>query len=711
MAAQLAIHAYTFIDTIGVNTHIDFARYGYQNLAVVEASINYLGLKNLRDSAQTATDAQTWLQVAQATGAKFDDYIAETSPAGMSYDLSFAKQLAQEGLLNYLEGGNEEDDAYPAALGNTLAITAQFQQQVYATGHALGLPVINMSFGAGWTAANNWQGHYGDVGDLCDYADYANAHTYPLVGQGTDWTTQRLNGLARLAAASRPVITTEIGWNESQSFGQDNIAKLAIQAVLDGMKNGNVKTYFYALYDDGSGLFGLMNQDGTAKPAGTAIHNLTTLLADTGANAATFAPGSLAYTLGGATANDNALLMQKSDGSYWLSLWNENDAAHNVTVTLSSAAQIKVFDPLKGTGAIQSLTGVTSATLALSDHPMLVEVVAGATGTTSGGGSGGSTAGTGTTTPPTAAPTPTDLSIKAPATEAVVAGAKLAVSGLSITDAWAASMPGNLTLNVWDSDSGTLAMGGQTAASGGHISLNGTLTQLNATLAGLSYTAGAKAGTDSITVDVWNQAGVEVQKTIGVTVSATPASTPAPSTTVTIAATDANPVMNLNSVTIRATAGNHALFIGGSHDVAILTGGTGNVQAYQGYNTITTGAGNDTIRIAGSENVVDAGAGTNSIEDSGTGNKFVMPGAGNGMDHIYGYPMSNGDKFDFTTALKGTGWDGLASDVGNYLHVQNSGNDALISISNAANGAASLVADLHSVGPVSLSSLLANSVF
>jgi len=180
---------------------------------------------------------------------------------------------------------------------------------------------------------------------------------------------------------------------------------------------------------------------------------------------------------------------------------------------------------------------------------------------------------------------------------------------------------------------------------------------------------------------------------------------------VTIAATDANPVMNLNSVTIRATAGNHALFIGGSHDVAILTGGTGNVQAYQGYNTITTGAGNDTIRIAGSENVVDAGAGTNSIEDSGTGNKFVMPGAGNGMDHIYGYPMSNGDKFDFTTALKGAGWGGLASDVGNYLHVQNSGNDALISISNAANGAASLVADLHSVGPVSLSSLLANSVF
>jgi len=375
MAAQPVIRAYSFIDTIGVNTHIDFARYGYQNLAVVEAAINYLGLKNLRDSAQTATDAQTWLHVAQATGAKFDNYIAETSPSGMSYDLSFAKQLAQEGLLNYLEGGNEEDDAYPAALGNTLAITAQFQQQVYAVGHALGLPVINMSFGAGWTAANNWQGHYGDVGDLGDYADYANAHTYPLVGQGTDWTTQRLNGLALLAAASRPVITTEIGWNESQGFGQDNIAKRAIQAVLDGMKNGNVKTYFYALYDDGSGLFGLMRQDGTAKPAGTAIHNLTTLLADKGATASTFATGSLNYTLGGTTASDNSLLMQKSDGSFWLSLWNENDAAHNVTITLPQAAEIKAFNPLTGLSALQDVKGATTATFSVTDRPLLVEIL------------------------------------------------------------------------------------------------------------------------------------------------------------------------------------------------------------------------------------------------------------------------------------------------------------------------------------------------
>ena len=149
MTTQTAISTDSFINTLGINTHIDFGNYGYQNLTTVETAIKYLGVTNLRDSAEIATDATTWQQVAQATGAKFDDYIAETSPAGMITDLGFVRQLAQEGILNYLEGGNEEDDAYPASLGNTLQITAQFQQQVYAIGHSLGLPVINMSFGSG----------------------------------------------------------------------------------------------------------------------------------------------------------------------------------------------------------------------------------------------------------------------------------------------------------------------------------------------------------------------------------------------------------------------------------------------------------------------------------------------------------------------------------------------------------------------------------
>ena len=87
------------------------------------------------------------------------------------------------------------------------------------------------------------------------------------------------------------------------------------------MKDGDVKTYFYALFNDMSGNFGLMNPDGSPKPAGQALHNLTTLLHDSGGG---FTPGSLNYTLNNAQSGDNTLLMEKSDGSYWLAMWNES---------------------------------------------------------------------------------------------------------------------------------------------------------------------------------------------------------------------------------------------------------------------------------------------------------------------------------------------------------------------------------------------------
>src|SRR5882724_5783518 len=218
LSTSTAISTNTVVNSIGVNTHIDFNKYGYQNLTTTEAAINYLGIKNLRDCANNPNDVGpngTWQQVANATGAKFDDFMTEGSPASDMNDLGFAKQLASQGILNFIEGGNENDDAFAISQGNSLAWTASFQQQVFAAGQAAGLPVINMSFGAGWTAANNWHGDYDKVGNLSAFANFANAHTYPNVGQTPDSAIKQLNSDALLAAGSRPVIATEIGWNNS----------------------------------------------------------------------------------------------------------------------------------------------------------------------------------------------------------------------------------------------------------------------------------------------------------------------------------------------------------------------------------------------------------------------------------------------------------------------------------------------------------------
>ena len=108
-----------------------------------------------------------------------------------------------------------------------------------------------------------------------------------------------------------------------------------------------------------------------------------------------------------------------------------------------------------------------------------------------------------------------------PSTENVASSGSVAVAG-SYSDSFAASNPGDLFLGISDS-SGTLSA---TDASGNPVSGSGTnsiavstdYVDVNAILAGLHYTAGSASGTDQISFQVWNQAGVETTGMTAVTI-------------------------------------------------------------------------------------------------------------------------------------------------------------------------------------------------
>lgn len=374
--AQAAMRAADFLGTLGVNTHLDFNG-AYLSTANVITAVNYLGVKLLRDCVASDNDMRLWRPVFQRTGARFWVFLGETNPADMKAQLRYIQPFVAAGMVAGIEGGNEEDDAYPAKLGNTLAITAAFQPIVYAQGMKWRLPVGQMSFGSGWTSANDWHGDYDKLGDLSASATYGNAHTYPNAPNGEPGSTiQRVNGLARLTTPGKPVMTSEIGWDQSKpGFTRAKVAAWTLDAAFDGVKHGNVTMFYYGLFDDIAGAFGIMNADGSPRPAGTALHNLTTLLADTGKAAATFKPASLAYTLSGTVRGDNAVLLEKSDGTYWLALWNETAATHQVTVKLpASAASIATIDPLTGTTPTATVTASATAGIAVPSHPVLVRI-------------------------------------------------------------------------------------------------------------------------------------------------------------------------------------------------------------------------------------------------------------------------------------------------------------------------------------------------
>jgi Ca2+-binding RTX toxin-like protein len=299
-----------------------------------------------------------------------------------------------------------------------------------------------------------------------------------------------------------------------------------------------------------------------------------------------------------------------------------------------------------------------------------------------------------------------------PAPKTVATSSTVALSGVSISDAWAAAAPGTLALNVTATDGTVTMLGANGSALTGSgtsaIHVSGTLSQINAELATLSYTAGSTTGTGSVTVDVWDQGGVEATKSVAVTIDK-PAAPPV--TTITIAASNADPVETASNAVITASAGDHMIFIQGTGNTLTATGGTETVQAYQGNNTITTGTGNDTIRFGGSGNVINAGGGSNRLLDSGSNNTLVL-GASGGYDDIYGYVTTNGDKFDLRSLLAQTSWNGVASSLGNFLKVGMSGNNATLTVdTTGTNGGAShLVATFESSGAMNLSTLLAHAI-
>jgi len=567
-----AVSTENFINSIGINTHLDFTAYSSQ-LSTVIADLRYIGVKNIRDSANSAADLGTtgsWQQVANATGAKFDAYLGEGSVATMQSGLANAVTLAKQGILNFIEGGNEEDQSYATSLGNSLAKTAAYQQTVYTTAHALGVSVINMSFGTGWGTSST--GDYGTVGNLASYANYANAHTYFGTGNTPLSTIATLNSDAQLAAVGKPVITTEMGWYTTGSTtdaSADTVteqAKYMLDGLLDAYQAGDAKTYLYELLDEGTSTtntedhFGLFYANGTAKPAAVALHNLTTLLADTGTTATTFTPTGLSYQLTGTLSTDHSMLMQKSDGSYWLAVWNEarlsgpsTPAAitvpnHTVTLTLASAATtIEIYDPLTGTTATQTVSNASTVTLSVPDHPILVEIIPGSsTGTGSSGG---------TTTP---TPSASDLAVIVPTYDTAYTSKTTVLAGVSISDAWGATHTGSMVLNLTAGHNALEISNGSslhTVAAGKTLTITGSLAQLNADLATLEFVGGASTSTDSITVDVWNQGGVESTKTLIVDlVASTGTGTGTTGTTTTLSASDLAVAVPTTSPTVHTTS-------------------------------------------------------------------------------------------------------------------------------------------------------------
>ena len=401
-----------FLDSLGVNSSID--RRGEVLERTIECT-KYLGIRWFRSGYEGEPSMADLIRLHKETGARFS-WSALSGGNDLVKLLSTAKELASEDALLAFEGPNEPNNwgiTYKGVFGGrdkSWAAVAALQRDMYAAVHAdrqlAKYPVWGISECGAETDNVGLQFLTVPSGPLAGtrYSDFANVHNYiyhpnspgpednktwnaadpspachvdGLYGEyGVTWG-RHFAGYSASELASLPRVTTETGCTIEGPVTEEIHGLNLLSLYLDQFKRGWSHNAVYLLRDRvdeaGNQKFGFYRPDYTPRRAAVLLHNLTTILADSGKLRRA---GRLAYEISGVVPTVHDLLLQKSDGVFELVVWSELlKGSSAVTVRFGGPARsVTVFDPTVGSSATGVAEKRSSVDLVLTDHPVVLEI-------------------------------------------------------------------------------------------------------------------------------------------------------------------------------------------------------------------------------------------------------------------------------------------------------------------------------------------------
>ena len=396
-SARQAKPSTDFLDSIGVNTHLSWLDSRYANVGAVTQALGYLGVRNVRDAITNGTVGAAFNALGDA-GIKLDFFVPYQSTAaapGQVLEWTLQQVKDHAWMTRFIEGPNEVD-FWPVTRGGLTGYAAAdaTQRDLYAQVKAdtvlSHFPVLQFTIGD--------YPNYAGQADMSAYADFGTTHAYTGDVDAPGVNVSFASTAARPLNGADPVITTETGYGTSTSLSYGRVSELAQakyvpELLAEQYAQGIKATYLYQLFDpyakadptnDFFNYYGLFRPDGTAKPAATALHRMTTWLADPGLP---FTPGTLDYALGNAPATLGSVLLQKSDGTFMLMLWNgvkayNQDTSGDIT-TAPATVDLDFSAAPKGLTMLDTLTGTSTAitpglhvSLAVPDHVVLLRISA-----------------------------------------------------------------------------------------------------------------------------------------------------------------------------------------------------------------------------------------------------------------------------------------------------------------------------------------------
>jgi len=420
-AQVTAVPANEFLNSLGINTHISQG----VNWSTYTNGLVYTGLRNIRDGNNSGT-MTPYIDLHAAIGTLVEMVGAQNSNS-MTWLINGSTTLANSNALLALEGPNEPNNftisyegVYGGGTGSWVPV-ANFQRDFFSnvvnSAILSNYPVFNVTEGGGEEQNVGLQFLTVPAGSGVtnlypagtQFADYANCHNY-VTGNNHNWTNnaawmsmepaftqnsvdglygnygltwrKSYTGYTSNQLVTLPRVNTENGWQTTNGpvnggiyITETNQANLCLNLFLDAYKRGWSYIFLYQMKDDQGGssnTWGIYRGDGTAKPAATYIHNLTTILADTNS----IAPGNMNYSISNETATVHDLLLQKSSGTFYLAVWDEETSAtDDIAVNLgATATTVQSYDPTIGTGVQQTWSNVSSVDLTVSNHPLFLAI-------------------------------------------------------------------------------------------------------------------------------------------------------------------------------------------------------------------------------------------------------------------------------------------------------------------------------------------------
>jgi hypothetical protein len=421
-AAPTAVPASAFLNSLGVDS--TFPDRG-QPLPKTVEMVRYASFRWVRGgieglTPQGPTTLQTYLDLHQEAGVRFSWGLV-SGGTDIKKLVETARPLARAGALLAFEGNNEPNNwgvTYQGEQGGGRApswlAVAKLQRDLYRAVKSdpvlKDYPVWSISengaerdnVGLQFLAIPPGAGTLLPAGTK--YADYANVHNYiyhpnsPTPEDNKTWNAadstsackvdglygnygvtwaKHFRGYPEAELLTLPRVTTETGTTVNGPVTERIQALNLLTMYLDQFKRGWSYTAVYLLRDrtdeGGNQSFGFFKPDYTPRPAAVYLHNLTTILADRGALKK---PGQLVYSIPAKPPTVHDMLLQKASGTFELLVWNERlRGTDSVRIDLGAAhAVVKIYDPTTGTTPTQTLAGTHSVSLALSDHPVVIEI-------------------------------------------------------------------------------------------------------------------------------------------------------------------------------------------------------------------------------------------------------------------------------------------------------------------------------------------------